>query len=162
MRRADKEITSSEEMLSVLSKCDVVRLAMNDAESGYPYILPLNFGMEQKEDGTLYLYFHGADKGKKYELLDKDPRVSFEADCDHELYSIREKGYCTMNYKSVIGRGVVDRVTEEGEKMRALTILTDKYHPERHFEFNPVSMPRTVVLRLRVESMTGKARIPKK
>ena len=59
MRRSDREITDRNEILGVMEKCDVCRLALNDAEYGYPYILPLNFGM--KADGEqIVLYFHGA------------------------------------------------------------------------------------------------------
>lgn len=57
MRRKDREITSKEEMLDVIRRSDVCRLALND--DGYPYILPLNFGMKE-EDGKVVLYFHGA------------------------------------------------------------------------------------------------------
>lgn len=53
MRRTDREITDRQELLDVMARCDVCRLALND-ESGYPYVVPLNFGMEERE-GTLYL-----------------------------------------------------------------------------------------------------------
>ena len=43
MRRADREIKEFDEMIQVIEKCDVCRIALNDEE--YPYILPLNFGM---------------------------------------------------------------------------------------------------------------------
>ena len=66
MRRADREITDFEEMLQVMERCDVCRLALND--EGYPYILPLNFGMSAR-DGKVELYFHGALEGRKYQLM---------------------------------------------------------------------------------------------
>ena len=57
MRRADREIKNRKDILDVIRKCDVCRLALNDDE--YPYIVPLNFGMRISED-NVYLYFHGA------------------------------------------------------------------------------------------------------
>ena len=57
MRRNDREITEFSEMTDVMKRCDVCRLALND-EDGYPYLLPLNFGMEET-DGRVTLYFHG-------------------------------------------------------------------------------------------------------
>ena len=63
MRRNDREITEFSEMTDVMKRCDVCRLALND-EDGYPYLLPLNFGMEET-DGRVTLYFHGAKEGKK-------------------------------------------------------------------------------------------------
>ena len=67
MRRTDREITDRQELLDVMARCDVCRLALND-ESGYPYVVPLNFGMEER-DGTLYLLFHGAMTGTLRFLL---------------------------------------------------------------------------------------------
>lgn len=154
MRRHDREITDFSELIQVIEKCDVCRLALND--DGYPYILPLNFGAKVEGDKVTF-YFHGASEGRKYELIAKDNRASFEMDCSHRLVSDREKGYCTMEYESVIGYGKVEIVPDE-EKMEALTIMTDHYH-ETHFEFNPNAMPRTTVMKLTVERMTGKRRM---
>ncbi len=154
MRRADREIKEVSEMIEIMKRCDVCRLALND--EGYPYILPLNFGLKVK-DGKVTLYFHGADKGKKYELIAKDNRVSFEMDCSHRLVSSKETGHCTMEYESIIGKGKVKIVSEE-EKMEALTVMTDHYH-EEHFEFNTKAVPRTIAMKLVVEEMTGKRRM---
>ena len=44
MRRSDREVTDFCEMVSIMEKCDVCRIALHDTE--YPYILPVNFGME--------------------------------------------------------------------------------------------------------------------
>lgn len=156
MRRADREITDRAELLAVVSECDVCRLALNDEE--VPYILPLNFG-EEERDGKLYLYFHGAAEGRKYDLISRAPQVSFEMDCSHRIVLDASRGYCTMEYRSVIGRGVLTEVPEEG-KLHALTLIMKHYHPE-HAEFNHAAIPRTRVLCLEVTSMTGKRRIMK-
>ena len=44
MRRSDREITDFQELITVMRGCDVCRLALHDQP--YPYILPLNFGLE--------------------------------------------------------------------------------------------------------------------
>ena len=75
MRRNDREITEFSEMTDVMKRCDGCRLALND-EEGYPYLLPLNFGMEET-DGRVTLYFHGAKEGKKYDLIRKHARARF-------------------------------------------------------------------------------------
>ena len=127
MRRADREVKDVNEMIEIMKRCDVCRLALND--EGYPYILPLNFGVKE-QGGQVTLYFHGAEKGKKYEVIEKDSRASFEMDCSHRLVSSEEDGQCTMEYESVIGKGNVEIVSEE-EKMEALTIMTDHRSEER-------------------------------
>ncbi len=153
MRRSDREIKDFATMIEIIKKCDVCRLALND--DGYPYILPLNFGM-QIENEQLVLYFHGALEGTKYELIKKDNRASFEMDCGHRLIADEAKANCTMEYESVIGRGHVE-VLGDDEKMRALTILMQQYHKDG-FPINKAVMAQTAVFRLVVESMTGKAR----
>ena len=42
MRKADREIKNKEEIIDIIKRCDVIRLAFNNGD--YPYILPLNFG----------------------------------------------------------------------------------------------------------------------
>lgn len=153
MRRKDREIKEICDITEVMGKCDVCRLAFHDGD--YPYIIPLNFGMEVK-DGQIALYFHGALEGKKYELMKKDNRVAFEMDCSHELVMEDATGNCTMNYESVAGYGRMEMVAES-EKYRALCILMEHYHQE-DFPFNQAIMPQTNVFCLKVEQITGKRR----
>ena len=119
MRKADREIKNKEEIIDIIKKCDVIRLAFNNGD--YPYILPLNFGFEVKNDKVIF-YLHSALEGTKVEIMKKDNRASFEMDTKHELQYYEEKGYCTMSYESVIGRGRI-RILPEEEKMNALKNL---------------------------------------
>lgn len=153
MRRADREITDRQEILNIMGSCDVCRLALNDPE-GYPYILPLNFGMEEK-DGRIILYFHGAAAGKKFDLMAMDPRAGFEMDCDHVL-SLESSGNCTMAYRSVIGHGRLS-ILPEAEKPHALGLLMAHYRAS-DFPYNKSVVPKTCLFRLTVESLTAKAR----
>ena len=156
MRRSDREIKDINEIIQVMEKCDICRLALNDEE--YPYILPLNFGM-QTDNGEIILYFHGANEGKKYELIAKDNHASFEMDCAHELITDMQTGNCTMNYESVIGYGRIEMVPDD-EKYDALCILMKHYHKE-DFPFNKSVVPRTTVFKLIVEQVSGKRRMMK-
>lgn len=156
MRRSDREIKDFDEIVRVMEACDVCRLALND--EGCPYILPLNFGMEVSGK-TITLYFHGAPEGKKYGLMEKDPRAGFEMDCKHRLVTDEEHGSCTMEYESVIGQGRIEMIGE-AEKYRALCILMAHYHQEE-FPFNRDVMPQTRVFKLVVETLSGKRRMKK-
>lgn len=157
MRRSDREVKEFSEIVRIMEACDVCRLALHDGD--YPYILPLNFGMEV-EGERITLYFHGADSGKKYELIEQDNRAAFEMDCSHRLVTDRDKGHCTMEYESVIGCGRVT-VVEDAEKRRALSLMMAHYHPGEAFPFNPAAIPRTTVMKLEVERVTGKIRMKK-
>lgn len=153
MRRSDREITDFETITKIMSMCDVCRLAINEGD--YPYIVPLNFGMKVT-DKTIKLYFHGANEGKKLELIQKSPHVCFEMDRGHKLMLINDSHDCTMAYQSVIGHGTV-RVLEEDEKFEALSILMHHYRAD-DFGVNLDAMPRTTVFELTVEGLTAKER----
>lgn len=155
MRRHDREIKDKNEILEIVDRCDVCRLAFNDGD--YPYILPLNFGIEEK-DGHIILYFHSALEGYKTELIKRNNRVSFEMDCKHELKYDDEKGYCTMAYESVIGRGKVEVLPDE-EKANALRKIMGHYHQSEDTYFNPAAIPRTLVYMLMIEEMTAKRKL---
>ena len=71
MRRKDREVTELETVKEIIRQCDVLRLGLADGD--YPYIVPMNFGWEEKE-GRLYFYLHGAAEGRKAELL--RPRIA--------------------------------------------------------------------------------------
>ena len=152
MRKADREIKSREEIIEIMKRCDVCRLAFNNGE--YPYIIPLNFGLET-DDKKIILYFHSALEGTKVEIIKREMKATFEMDGKHELQYYEEKGYCTMSYESVIGRGKI-RILAENEKMEALKKLMVQYHKDKEAYFNPAAIPRTLVYSLEVEEITAK------
>lgn len=157
MRQKQREITDFAEIIEVIKHCDVCRLALND--EGYPYILPLNFGMDIINE-KIILYFHSALEGHKVDLIRKDNRASFEMDCKRQLQYMEEKGYCTMAYESVIGTGQI-RILEENEKMDALKKIMSHYHAGEDAYFNTAAIPRTLVYALEVATITGKRKAPK-
>ncbi len=155
MRRKDREVKEINDIIAIIKKCDVCRIALNDKE--YPYILPLNFGMAVK-NGIIELYFHGAMDGMKYDLIQMDNRACFEMDCGHQLVVEKSGGSCkcTMRYESVVGRGHIEMLSDD-EKYDALCILMNHYHKEE-CSFNQEVMPNTKVFKLVVEKVTGKVR----
>ena len=153
MRRKDREITDFNEIINIIKKCDVRRIALNDKD--FPYIVPLNFGLDI-QGKEVYLYFHCAMEGKKLDLIAKDNRVTFEMDCDHNFILYEERMSCTMGYESVIGHGVIETVPDEN-KYESLKILMRQYHAE-DFKFNTDMMRVTTVLKMTVIDMVGKRR----
>lgn len=152
MRRADREVTDACEIAGIMSRCEVLRIAMNT--DTVPYLLPVNFGMEP--DG-MTLYIHGAMDGTKYGLITRDNRVSFEMDCVHGLLPDEKAHNCSMDYESVIGWGYIDELTAEDDKRHALERIMTQYHSE-NFSFDNRAISFTRLLRLRVEARTGKRR----
>lgn len=159
MRRKDREVTDFHTILEIVDQCHVLRLGLSDGE--YPYIVPVNFGY-QVEEGKLFLYFHGARAGRKYELLSAHPVCSFEMDLPLEMVCIADKQDVTMGYKSVMGKAKA-LFLEGEEKRRAVDeVLMARYEKTRDFEYNRSALSRTAVVRLEVTEITGKRNlIPK-
>ncbi len=153
MRRKDREITDFNEIIEIIKKCDVCRIALNDED--FPYIVPLNFGLDVQGE-QIFFYFHAAMEGKKLDLIAKDNRATFEMDCDHNFILYEERMSCTMGYASVIGHGTIETVKDE-DKYEALKILMRQYHAE-DFKFNTDMIKVTTVLKMTVTDMTGKRR----
>ena len=153
MRRKDREITDFNEIIDIIKKCDVCRIALNDDE--YPYVVPLNFVLDV-QGNQVFFYFHAAMEGKKLDLIAKDNRATFEMDCDHNFILYEERMSCTMGYASVIGHGTIEIVADE-DKYESLKILMRQYHAE-DFKFNTDMMKVTTVLKMTVTDMLGKRR----
>ncbi|MDR2069780.1 MAG: pyridoxamine 5'-phosphate oxidase family protein [Spirochaetaceae bacterium] len=158
MRRKEREITDLEELLGIVSRCKVCRLAM--AENNRPYVVPLNFGYEY-QNGELLLYFHGAQEGKKIAILNKNPEVCFEMDGGHRLIEGREAHNYSFAYESVIGFGAVEFVEEDKKKAHGLNLLMrHQTGQDRDFVFDEPRLRETAVYRVKARSFTGKRRPP--
>ena len=127
MRRKDREVTELETVKEIIRQCDVLRLGLADGD--YPYIVPMNFGWEEKE-GRLYFYLHGAAEGRKAELLRQNGACSFQMDCGHRVVQLPGHGI-TTRYGCVMGKATVTPLTEE-EKWNAALAMTSAL-PDRIF-----------------------------
>ncbi|WP_010262303.1 pyridoxamine 5'-phosphate oxidase family protein [Treponema primitia] len=156
MRRSDREITDIEEKLEIIRRNKVLRLGM--AEQNQPYIVPLNFGFEYN-DGLLTLYIHGAQEGKKVDILGRNSQVCFEMDGEHSLITGKEAANYSFAYESIIGFGTAERLTGDAEKIRGLNALMKHQAGEdREFSYTEAQLRAVNVYRIRVNSFTGKRR----
>jgi uncharacterized protein len=154
MRRSDREITDMSSIRSIIDSCKVVRLAI--VGDGAPYIVPLNFGYAYNES-RFTLYFHCADKGKKLDMIRKNPLVCFEMDTDHELTTAESACGYGYNYSSVIGTGLV-RILENGEERKAGLKILMKHQTGREFDFTDGQIQNVTVCSIDVAELTAKQR----
>ena len=154
MRRQDRAIEDPGQIREIVEKCACCRLGFWDG--GEVYIVPLNYGYEI-ENGTYVFYFHGAKAGRKYDLIQKKPTVGFELDCDYELVPTQTTCQFTGFYKSIIGTGVVESITEFAEKERGLRIFMEHATHKTGWEFPPAMVDKTEIFKLTVTKMTAKA-----
>jgi hypothetical protein len=152
MRKADREIKSFDEIVDVMSRCDTIRIGINDA--GVPYIVPVSFGYEVLE-GKLAVYFHGAKAGRKAELLKSLPRVCVEADLCHGFVSNGNNGY-TCDFESLIGYGTIELL--EGEEADKGIRLLMEHCGIQADDCPPEAMAVTAVNRVVLDEIAGKRR----
>ena len=117
MRRKDREVTRHGVLMEMVARFKVCRLGLWDGRE--VYVVPLNFGYEEK-NGSLSLFFHCAREGRKLDILQNRPEVSFEMDGDHVLLEGDVPCRYSYAYGCVMGRGVVEFLREDEEKMHAL------------------------------------------
>ena len=154
MRRKDREVRRREDLLAMISQCKVCRLGLWDGEE--VYVVPLNFGYEER-DGALHLFFHCAREGRKLDILRNNPKAAFEMDGNHLLVEGNTPCQYGYSYCSVMGRGMVEILEKDAEKIHALNRIM-LHQTGREAALTP-SMARTVcVLRLKAESVSGKLR----
>lgn len=153
MRRKDREITDFNQIVKILQDCTLCRLAF--ADRGEAYIVPLNFGVEEK-DGKLTLYFHGAKEGRKIDLINKLGTAAFQTDTRHILHR-REKA-CDFAYgfKSVIGQGKISIVDHRAEKLHGLAMIMAKYSPDKKYNYDENMLAVTAVFKLEVQTLSCK------
>ena len=152
MRKKDREIKDTKELEEILQKADVCRIAF--AVDGVPYIVAMNFGYIWKDQ--LILYFHCAKEGKKLELMKRNNMVCFEMDIDHELVEAENACDWGMKYRSIVGLGLLESITDEEEKKKGLDSIMDHYGFNRKKEYDEKVLNLTEVLRLTVTEFTGK------
>jgi len=152
MRVARKEIKDANAITELLNSSHVGRLGTAGPD-GYPMIKPLNFVYF---DGAVY--FHSALEGEKIDHIRRDGRVCFEVDVP-VAYARSMESPCNTDYlyRSVIIRGRASLLETAAEKAAALKMLVKKYEPMRgDVEFPENKLAITAVVRIDIESMTGK------
>lgn len=154
VRRHDRQITE-EEAWQVVDACEYAFLAMT-AEDGAPYGLPLTIAREGRA-----VYFHSAMAGRKTESLRRRPQVCLTCVGDTQILP---EEYTTL-YESAVAFGQAAEVTDEAEKIHALDLICRRHTPENMAGFDNAvarSLSRTAIWKITIESITGKAKRPKK
>ena len=143
-----RKITDIEEIEGIINKAIVCHIGLVDGDE--PYVVPVCFGYERN-----VLYFHGNLKGRKIELIKKNNKICFEMEIDVEVKRAEEACDWGIKYMSVIGVGRAYIVEKEDEKSHALDLITKRYAGDA-LSFPKSEMDKTLVMRVDIESITGK------
>ena len=90
-------------------------------EDGYPYAVPMSYFYDGKDK----IYFHGAKKGYKMDMVKQCDKASF---CVIGKDQVVPEEY-TSYFKSVIAFGRVRVMDDEKEIRSMIEKLADKYYP---------------------------------
>lgn len=153
MRRKDREITDPEQIGNIISKCHCCRLAFCD--EGAPYIVPMNFGFEKEGDQYVF-YFHSASKGRKIELIKSGRPVGFEMDTNYKLNVAEQACGYSARFQSIIGTGSICFVTDQKEKIHALSQIMYHNTGKKEWEFLPNMVDAVTVCKLVVKELSCK------
>lgn len=114
MQHADREITDPAVVTGILKTGKYMAVAMSEGDR--PYVVVLSCGYD--EAGRCF-YFHCAKKGRKTDIIAKNPHVCGTIVEDHGYV----KGDCSHNYRSAVVWGTMTMVDDLAEKKHALDVL---------------------------------------
>jgi nitroimidazol reductase NimA-like FMN-containing flavoprotein (pyridoxamine 5'-phosphate oxidase superfamily) len=123
---------------------------------GLPYVIPTLYA---RSGDTLYL--HGSGASRMLNTLAQGVDVCATITLVDGYVLARSAFHHSMNYRSVVVLGRARLVTEPGERMEALRILTNHLVPKRWEEVREPSdleLKQTMVLALPLEEVAAKVR----
>lgn len=151
IRRKEKAFSDRETIEGVLRTAPFMTLAMVDA--GAPYLVSMNHGYDAESRA---IYFHCAPEGRKFEILNADPRVWGQVIIDGG-YII---GECDHRYCSVHFSGQVTWLESAEEKSHALEVMIHQLDPDpqhvKEKHMTPAAVKRIAVGRIDIQQWSGK------
>jgi nitroimidazol reductase NimA-like FMN-containing flavoprotein (pyridoxamine 5'-phosphate oxidase superfamily) len=148
MRRTEKEIEDQNIIHKILSTSIICRIGLFDEE--YPYVIPVNYGYKNNS-----LYVHCAPHGKKIDLIKKNNRACFEIEEPHKILEDEISCKWTTKYRSVIGFGNIEIITDFEEKKKGLDVIMIQ-HGKTENTYSAKLVNQVVILKLNIKNLTGK------
>lgn len=150
MRLSKREVKDFDEIVQIISHCDIVTLGLYDTEI---YMVPVSFGYDVV-DHEITLYIHGAKIGRKYECLKKHEDISVSLSLLNG-YVQKDYGF-TAYYESIFAKAKVDELNGH-DAIHGLNLLME------HCGFNEsveqcTTVSFTSVFALRLYDINAKKR----
>lgn len=154
IRRQERTLDEklAEEIIANGEFCILSMVEIIDDKLG-GYGVPINYVW----DGDKYLYIHCAPEGHKLNCIERYSAVSVCIVGRTEVFPNK----FTTAYQSVIVRGNVVKNLSETERMNALELILRKYSSDdivTGIKYAQKSFHRTEILRIEIETISGKAK----
>lgn len=118
MRRSERAETDVNKVKAAFSESRVLTLALHDEP--FPYSVIVNYAPMER-NGDLYLIFHGARAGRKYELITRNNQAAFSI-LLRSAERMKDSCSSTNCFKSICGEGTIE-LLEEDDALKALYVL---------------------------------------
>ena len=156
MRRRDRAVEDQDWIRAFLAAAPVGTVAVCDGSQ--PLLVPNLFVFDEERAA---IYVHSARVGTTRSVVERNERVAFAAHEMGRLLPADEALEFSTEFSSVVAIGRATVVEDPAEARDALQALLDKYAPHlspgRDYRpTTPEEMKRTTVLRIDVESWSGK------
>lgn len=139
----------------VFTKAPYVTVSMVDPD-GMPYAVPLSLAAANEKT----FYFHCAKEGFKLDCIRLNPHVSISAVTKSSPTIGPKDNSFTLEFKSAIGYGIAQQVTDEAEKIEAMRIICQRFLPHHMDAFQAAierSIAHTAVVKITLtEAPKGK------
>lgn len=149
MRRKDKEVSDIQIIEEILKDSQICRLAFVDNQS--PYLVPLNYGYSNN-----CLYFHSTPSGKKIECIKANPKVCFEIEYYSEIVKHEISCMWTTKYRSIIGYGIAEIISDNVLKKSALDIIMEHYGRSNDNIYNDRQINNIVIIKVIITELSCK------
>ncbi|MGG3639984.1 pyridoxamine 5'-phosphate oxidase family protein [Bacillus gobiensis] len=152
------ECKDEEKIQSFLNHARVGYLGL--AQKEQPYVVPLNYVWWQGK-----IYFHGADTGRKIDMIKENPQVCFTVSEEYGTIANPVPAKTDTAYMSVMAFGKAHHVTDLTEATEAMQQLLNKYVPgyfdtplsKQHIEkYRSSKGSATSVISISVEHLSAK------
>ncbi len=151
MKKSNK-LMEEKDTYDALKKCTHITVSTK-LENGYPYSIPVN---HVYEDGKIY--FHCAHEGLKVDAFKLDDKVCISAVETEEILASK----FSTAFRSVTAFGKVSLVSDEEERIKALTALIKRFSPDFYDEgikYIEKLKDKTALYSVKIKHITGKSSI---
>lgn len=167
MIRKDRQISSLEEIRSLIQSTPYATLGLFDFNEKKPYSVPLSFGVEWDNlNKNPIFYFHSSLKGKKMNLFKTNTHACVTLIKTGQIKPVTYNGsipdICTasMYYESAIAQGTLEIIEDIFEKKRSMEFILDHYG-QPTAPINLDLLKKTCVYKVITDEITGKRNLPK-
>jgi nitroimidazol reductase NimA-like FMN-containing flavoprotein (pyridoxamine 5'-phosphate oxidase superfamily) len=149
VRRKDREITDTKDLLQVLKATKYVTIAL--CMDNEPYLVSLSHGYEEAK---MCLYFHCAPEGKKLVFAKANNKIWGQAVMDFGVIADCDYAYTSVQFSGTLS--LVEDLVEKQHAMETLVRQVSLNPEEKLARLKTEKLAKTTIGRININYMSGK------